>query len=45
MYVYVLKNSLARLGTFSIKFAEALSLGIPQIYNTNIGDFDKIFKK
>ncbi len=39
-----LKNSIARTGTFPIKFAEILSMGIPQIYNSNIGDFDTIFK-
>ena len=39
-----LKNSIARMGTFPIKFAETLAMGIPQIYNSKIGDFDLIFK-
>ena len=32
------------MGTFPIKFAETLAMGIPQIYNSKIGDFDLIFK-
>lgn len=43
--IFFIKNSKARLGTCPIKFGESLSLGIPIICNTGIGDLTDYFNK